>query len=813
MAPKKEQVGFDGSKKKDRDAGKGEDGEKEKSEAKEENAKEGNESLNKRSRKGNKNKAKVVLPLYSSDRPIRQRKTVERFMMGDPPRASPSNTLSIEKGKGVKLKDIPNVAFKLSKAKPDETLQLLHNVLFGKKSTVHTLKKNIGLFSGFVWAKNEKKQRTTVEEKFEKCVKGQLLAFCDILNIPVTKLTTKKELITKLLDFLESPHAATDSLLADMEKKQKLSSQSGKKSKSSIEEEEDNDREAKSSQIDDNHDDDSTVGDGESEDEHHSEEGIDDDDGKVGEGESEEEHHSEEATDDDDSKVGEGESEEEHHLEEANDDDDDSTAGEGESEDEHHSEEGTDDDEDESGKHMDVEQSSSKKRGKKDSGKSELKCNKSVGKGSNVTASKTGKSTQKGKVTTRSSKKKKEEDNGKGMQLKDIPNVAFKLSKTKPHETLQLLHNVLFGKKSKVHTLKKNIGLFSGFVWADNEEKQRTKVKEKFEKCVKEKLLAFCDILDIHVTKSTTKKELITKLLDFLESPHATTDSLPADTEKGKKRKSMESTSKSPTSSNATAGKSKQKQKLSSQSGKKSKPSIEEEEEEDDNDDDSTVGEGENEEEHHSEEATDDDDDDNTDNEGESEEEHHSEEGTDDYKDEPGKHMDVEQSSSKKSSNKSVGKGSNVTASKTGKSTKNPSGSTSKKESVAEPKGKVTTRSSKKKKEEDNDVPAKGASAIKKKSSKSSKKEQGRGKDSIAANKQPSREEMHAAATNILNEVDFDVVKVADVFRQLAKHFGVDLGHRLEEVKEIIAEVMESILKNMSDDSGDETRKDDGDDG
>ena len=32
------------------------------------------------------------------------------------------------------------------------------------------------------------------------------------------------------------------------------------------------------------------------------------------------------------------------------------------------------------------------------------------------------------------------------------------------------------------------------------------KVKEKFDKFVKEKLLEFCDVLDISIAKSTTKK-------------------------------------------------------------------------------------------------------------------------------------------------------------------------------------------------------------------------------------------------------------------------------------------------------------------
>ncbi|KAF6136913.1 hypothetical protein GIB67_018952 [Kingdonia uniflora] len=54
--------------------------------------------------------------------------------------------------------------------------------------------------------------------------------------------------------------------------------------------------------------------------------------------------------------------------------------------------------------------------------------------------------------------------------------------------------------------------------------KQRGKLREKLDKCVKDKLLDFYDLLDILVAKSTMKKEkLSVKLLEFLESPHATT--------------------------------------------------------------------------------------------------------------------------------------------------------------------------------------------------------------------------------------------------------------------------------------------------
>ncbi len=38
------------------------------------------------------------------------------------------------------------------------------------------------------------------------------------------------------------------------------------------------------------------------------------------------------------------------------------------------------------------------------------------------------------------------------------------------------------------------------------QEKQKTKVKEKFDKCNKEKLLEFCDVLDIPIAKANRRK-------------------------------------------------------------------------------------------------------------------------------------------------------------------------------------------------------------------------------------------------------------------------------------------------------------------
>lgn len=44
------------------------------------------------------------------------------------------------------------------------------------------------------------------------------------------------------------------------------------------------------------------------------------------------------------------------------------------------------------------------------------------------------------------------------------------------------------------------------FYFAFLQEKQRSKVKEKFDKCNKEKLLEFCDVLDIPTSKTTRRK-------------------------------------------------------------------------------------------------------------------------------------------------------------------------------------------------------------------------------------------------------------------------------------------------------------------
>ncbi|KAF3484524.1 hypothetical protein F2Q69_00055364 [Brassica cretica] len=106
-------------------------------------------------------------------------------------------------------------------------------------------------------------------------------------------------------------------------------------------------------------------------------------------------------------------------------------------------------------------------------------------------------------------------EKGQGPCLKDIPSVAYKVTRKMSDENLKLLHTILFARRGKAAQIKTNILGFSGFVWHGNEEKAEEKIKEKLDKCNKEKLWEFCDLFDIHITKATTKKEVDSVISDI----------------------------------------------------------------------------------------------------------------------------------------------------------------------------------------------------------------------------------------------------------------------------------------------------------
>ncbi|XP_059301049.1 DEK domain-containing chromatin-associated protein 4-like isoform X2 [Lycium ferocissimum] len=170
-------------------------------------------------------------PLASTiERPARQRKSVQRLVASI--EGELTKEIHIEKGRGTALKDIPNVAYKLSKRNTDDTLKLLHTIIFGRRGKAAQFKSNISRFSGFVWHENEEKQKMKVKEKLDKCIKEKLLELCDILDVPVAQATSRKEdLVPQLMDFLEAPYSTTSELLAEEDQSSKTETASKKAEK------------------------------------------------------------------------------------------------------------------------------------------------------------------------------------------------------------------------------------------------------------------------------------------------------------------------------------------------------------------------------------------------------------------------------------------------------------------------------------------------------------------------------------------------------------------------------------------------------
>ncbi|XP_065004454.1 DEK domain-containing chromatin-associated protein 1-like isoform X2 [Musa acuminata AAA Group] len=161
----------------------------------------------------------LASPGSSIERPVRERKTVERLV--EVIEKEPNKEFQVEKGRGTPLKDIPNVAHKLARKRPAD-IKLIHQTLFGRKGKAVNFKSHILQFSGFVWHESDEKQRAKMKEKLDKYVKDTLLDLCDLFDLSVSRANSRKEdLVTKLLDFLVAPHSTTDSVHAEDQKSRK----------------------------------------------------------------------------------------------------------------------------------------------------------------------------------------------------------------------------------------------------------------------------------------------------------------------------------------------------------------------------------------------------------------------------------------------------------------------------------------------------------------------------------------------------------------------------------------------------------------
>ncbi|KAK3013182.1 hypothetical protein RJ639_007901 [Escallonia herrerae] len=417
-------------------------------------------------------------------------------------------------------------------------------------------------------------------------------------------------------------------------------------------------------------------------------------------------------------------------------------------------------------------------------------------------------------------------EKGRGTALKDIPNVAYKLSKRKTDDTFKLLHTILFGRRGKALQVKNNISRFSGYVWHENEEKQKLKIKEKFDKCVKEKLLDFCDVLDIPITKTTAKKEdIVIKLIDFLVAPYATTTELLAEKDQSSKKRKRVSKGSSPVSGSTPSKRSTKSQKGIESTSKVEEEKItsetEDESEEDEQEEEKNVnGVPEISEDEMPEHA-------------ESEEKEDESESESDEDRGKNKHSSKKSSSKKESTEKAKTK-KNTTPKKSSPPPKRTPSKSSSNRSKVEIDNDTTPKTFSRKKKTDivvqekSSTPKKSASKekpVEKKDSADSGKKvssvlrvphsflmQGKkivkGKEKTKEDKlRPSDDELRNAICEILKEVDFNTATFTDILKQLAKRFDTDLTPRKSSIKLMIQEEL-TKLADEGDDEEDEGEAD-----
>eukprot|EP00873_Tetraselmis_striata_P022779 jgi/Tetstr1/443043/TSEL_031102.t1 len=147
----------------------------------------------------------------------RERKVVERFVVAEKAEVT---ELEIKQGAGKCLRDIPNVAFHLSKISgKDDTMAALHKVLYRRLGKGTTRKRDILSFSGFVY-ENEEEEKEKDVERLLKYSGAEIHKFMDMLDIP-RGTGSKEDKVEKLHEFLLKPDATRDTDLAQKEEEKK----------------------------------------------------------------------------------------------------------------------------------------------------------------------------------------------------------------------------------------------------------------------------------------------------------------------------------------------------------------------------------------------------------------------------------------------------------------------------------------------------------------------------------------------------------------------------------------------------------------
>ncbi|KAK9804710.1 hypothetical protein WJX72_001206 [[Myrmecia] bisecta] len=157
-----------------------------------------------------------------TERAARPRKQVEFFA---PVAQKHTQKLVVKEGKGTKLGDIPNVAFKLGKITGrDELLEDFHFLLFRRKGKLATRKREVAAFSGFTWGDEDKeKERASLEERLGRWKVEHLNRLLDLLDVVrgSGEEGAKEKKLARLVQFLQAPEVTSTTDLAAREAKRK----------------------------------------------------------------------------------------------------------------------------------------------------------------------------------------------------------------------------------------------------------------------------------------------------------------------------------------------------------------------------------------------------------------------------------------------------------------------------------------------------------------------------------------------------------------------------------------------------------------
>lgn len=150
------------------------------------------------------------LPLGSVEAPVqimtgkRDRKKTERLVMKEMPK-TPEKKFEVPVGKGLKLGEIAQVAYQLDRTKAQD-LKPLHKFLFGRiVKDLRDTKKNIRVFSGFDFDKEDKEYSKREALLVRFTVEG-MKELCTILD--VEKKGTKDKMMDRIMEFCLNPQSS-----------------------------------------------------------------------------------------------------------------------------------------------------------------------------------------------------------------------------------------------------------------------------------------------------------------------------------------------------------------------------------------------------------------------------------------------------------------------------------------------------------------------------------------------------------------------------------------------------------------------------